>query len=339
MEEKIIHCPICETPTDARAFLQTYISPYNNQEYKMYECSNCQVQWWEPLKMIPEFYESEVFEHYITFHMTTKINLGENHKAFFRYFPSDIKGNLLDVGCGDGRFIRYAKEYGYEVWGIDFDKKSVENVKKNFEINTVFAMSLEEFYKYAKEKGLQFDVITFFEVLEHQDKPKEFLKMIKELLKNEGYIAGSVPNRNRLFAEIDWKYYPGDYPPHHFLRFSKESLQKALTMNSFTNVKIFTTDYPYKEIFHHLEKKIFGNVENLKYKIKSWVTREEKLAKVFAIEELNHVISYKNKLKFFLIKSLKMLRNFFLLPFSFFYLPKLKQNGINLYFHAKKQEI
>jgi len=200
-------------------------------------------------------------------------------------------------------------------------------------------MSLEEFYKYAKEKGLQFDVITFFEVLEHQDKPKEFLKMIKELLKNEGYIAGSVPNRNRLFAEIDWKYYPGDYPPHHFLRFSKESLQKALTMNSFTNVKIFATDYPYKEIFHHLEKKIFGNVENFKYKIKSWVTKEEKLAKVFAIEELNHVISYKNKLKFFLIKSLKMLRNFFLLPFLFFYLPKLKQNGINLYFHAKKQEI
>jgi 2-polyprenyl-3-methyl-5-hydroxy-6-metoxy-1,4-benzoquinol methylase len=173
MEEKTIHCPVCETPTNAKSFLQTYISPYNNQEYKMYECANCQVQWWEPLKMIPEFYESEAFEHYVTLHVTTQINLGENHKAFFKYFPSDIKGKLLDVGCGDGRFIRYAKEYGYEVWGIDFDKKSVENVKRNFGINTVFAMSLEEFYKYAKEKGLQFDVITFFEVLEHQDKPKE----------------------------------------------------------------------------------------------------------------------------------------------------------------------
>jgi hypothetical protein len=95
-------------------------------------------------------------------------------------------------------------------------------------------------------------------------------------------------------------------------------------MNSFTNVKIFATDYPYKEIFHHLEKKIFGNVENFKYKIKSWVTKEEKLAKVFAIEELNHVISYKNKLKFFLIKSLKMLRNFFSSTIFIFLSSKIK---------------
>jgi hypothetical protein len=51
-------------------------------------------------------------------------------------------------------------------------KKSVENVKRNLGIDTVFAMSLEEFYEYAKERGLKFDVITFFEVLEHQDKTK-----------------------------------------------------------------------------------------------------------------------------------------------------------------------
>jgi 2-polyprenyl-3-methyl-5-hydroxy-6-metoxy-1,4-benzoquinol methylase len=41
-------------------------------------------------------------------------------------------------------------------------------------------------------------VITFFEVLEHQDKPREFLEMVKGLLKEGGYIAGSVPNRERF---------------------------------------------------------------------------------------------------------------------------------------------
>ena len=76
------------------------------------------------------------------------------------------------MGCGDGRFLRHAKEQGFEVWGIDFDKKSVENVKSNLGIDTVFAMSLEEFHEYANEKNLKFDVITFFEVLEHQDKAK-----------------------------------------------------------------------------------------------------------------------------------------------------------------------
>jgi 2-polyprenyl-3-methyl-5-hydroxy-6-metoxy-1,4-benzoquinol methylase len=60
-------------------------------------------------------------------------------------------------------------------------------------------MSLEEFYEYAKEKNLKFDVITFFEVLEHQDKPREFLEMVKGFLKGGGYIAGSVPNRDGMF--------------------------------------------------------------------------------------------------------------------------------------------
>jgi 2-polyprenyl-3-methyl-5-hydroxy-6-metoxy-1,4-benzoquinol methylase len=208
-----VKCPVCYTEVEERNFKETYVSLYNNQEYKRYECPNCDVHWWEPLKIIPEFYEGEVFEYCVAFHEVVGTRLGEYHKAFFKYFPSNVRGKLLDVGCGDGRFLRHAKEQGFEVWGIDFDKKSVENVKRNLGIDTVFTMSLEEFYEYAKEKNLKFDVITFFEVLEHQDKPREFLEMVKGLLKEGGYIAGSVPNRERLFAEIDWKYYDWDYPP------------------------------------------------------------------------------------------------------------------------------
>lgn len=56
-------------------------------------------------------------------------------------------------------------------------------------------MSLEEFSEFAKKEGLKFDVITFFEVLEHQDRPREFLERVKELLKPGGWLAGSVPKR------------------------------------------------------------------------------------------------------------------------------------------------
>jgi len=149
----MLTCPICGTGVKASSFKEVYVSPYNNQEYKRYECPNCDVHWWEPLKIIPEFYEREAEALYITFHEIVGTRLGENHKAFFKYFPSNVRGRLLDVGCGDGRFLRYAKEQGLEVWGIDFDKKSVENVKRNLGIDTVFAMSLEEFYEYAKEKN------------------------------------------------------------------------------------------------------------------------------------------------------------------------------------------
>jgi len=55
-----VKCSICYTGVEERNFKETYISPHNNQEYKRYECSNCDVHWWEPLKIIPEFYESIV---------------------------------------------------------------------------------------------------------------------------------------------------------------------------------------------------------------------------------------------------------------------------------------
>ena len=125
-----LNCPICKIEVETSSFKETYVSPYNNQEYKRYECPNCDVHWWEPLKIIPEFYESEFLEMYIAFHEGVGARLYENHKAFFKHFPSDVRGKLLDVGCGDGRFLRYAKEQGFEVWGIDFVKKICRERKK-----------------------------------------------------------------------------------------------------------------------------------------------------------------------------------------------------------------
>jgi 2-polyprenyl-3-methyl-5-hydroxy-6-metoxy-1,4-benzoquinol methylase len=294
-----VKCPICYTEVEERNFKETYVSPYNNQEYKRCECPNCDVHWWEPLKIIPEFYESEVFEDYVAFHEGVGTRLGENHKAFFKHFSSNVRGKLLDVGCGDGRFLRYAKEQGFEVWGIDFDKKSVENVKRNLGIDTVFAMSLEEFYEYAKEKNLKFDVITFFEVLEHQDKPREFLEMVRGLLKEGGYIAGSVPNRERLFVEIDWKdRFHWDYPPHHFLRFSKSSLEKALNLAGFKDIEVYKLDFPFTELFPFLEKKLFGNLNRFKIKLKSMVLGDERKARAYAVESLRKLAQVKEKLTY-----------------------------------------
>jgi SAM-dependent methyltransferase len=327
-----ITCPICGTEVETSSFKEVYVSPYNNQEYKRYECPNCEVHWWEPLKIIPEFYESEVFESYIAFHEGVGTRLRETHKAFFKHFPSNVRGRLLDVGSGDGRFLRYAKEEGFEVWGIDFDKKSVENVKRTLGIDTVFAMSLEEFYEYVKGRGLKFDVITFFDVLEHQDKPREFLERVKELLREGGYIAGSVPNRERLFVEITWKYSHWDHPPHHFLRFSESSLEKALNLSGFKDIEVYKLDFPFMVLGSCLEQKLFGNLlDKLKIKLKGMVLGDERKARVYEVEEIAEVSPSKG----YILMMLKLFRSAILLPFALGYVRELKENGVDLYFQAK----
>lgn len=334
-----VKCPICYTEVEERNFKETYVSPYNNQEYKRYECPNCDVHWWEPLKIIPEFYESEVFEDYVAFHEGVGTRLGEYHKAFFKYFPSNMRGKLLDVGCGDGRFLRHAKEQGFEVWGIDFDKKSVENVKRNLGIDTVFAMSLEEFYEYAKEKNLKFDVITFFEVLEHQDKPREFLEMVKWLLKEGGYIAGSVPNRERFLREIYWKISHTDHPPHHFLRFSRRSLENALELSGFEDAHVYIMDFTFDEIYPYVEMKLLGRFYNLRNLLKSMVLGDRKKAGAYVDDIIIGEVSNSVKIRAYGLKIIKLIRNILLAPVAFVYINSSHQRGPNLYFQAHRLRI
>ncbi len=330
-------CPICSEKVLERDYKEIYFSPFNKQEYKRYECPSCDVHWWEPLKIIPEFYESEVLGKYAGFHSAMRLNLSRNHEAFFKFFPKKKKGKLLDIGCGDGVFLKYAREAGFEVYGIDLDRKSAKIAKNNLGVETIYHMSLEDFFEFSQRKFLRFNVITFFEVLEHQDNPKKFLFMVKSLLDDNGFIAGTVPNRESIFQKIlHQKYGCGDYPPHHFLRFSIIALKKTLFLNGFRNNEIFKLDFPLSELFPLLERKFFGDLSKLKQKFKEKALGEKRyLASVLSAEDVTKVKG--KKLFPLFIRCLKMMRNTILLPFILPYMTKLKGNGTSIYFQARKQ--
>jgi len=173
------------------------------------------------------------------------------------------------------------------------------------------------------------------EVLQHQNKPMEFLEMVKGLLKEGVYIAGSVPNRESMFLkELYQKINPWiDNHPHHFLRFSKSSLEKALNFSGFKDIEVYKLDFPFIELFPYLEKKLFGSLDKFKIKLKGMVLGDERKARVYAVEELTKVSSSKGKA--YILMMLKLIRNAILLPFALRYARKLKGNGTSLYFQAK----
>jgi hypothetical protein len=157
--------------------------------------------------------------------------------------------------------------------------------------------------------------------------------MVKGLLKEGGYIAGSVPNRERLFVETEWKYFHGDYPPHHFLRFSKSSLEKALNFSGFKDVEVYKIGFPFIELFPYPEKKLFENLGKLKIELKGMVLGDEKKARAYTVEELVEVSPSKGKA--YILIMLKLIRNPVLLPFALWYAGKLKGNGLSLIFGLK----
>ena len=71
-------------------------------------------------------------------------------------------------------------------------------------------------------------------MLEHQADPAAFLQEIRSCLRPRGFVALSVPNRDRWQTSTD----PLDYPPNHFLRWSPESLQVAMKAHGFSVLSI-----------------------------------------------------------------------------------------------------
>jgi len=306
-----MNCPVCSNKIEENKFLKTYVAPFNKQEYKLFHCLRCDIQFWHPLKIVPEFYENEGDIAYKFFHEGIE-NLRGSHKIFIDRFRRKPKGKLLDIGCGHGVFLKEAQKIGFEVYGIDFDSKSIKVVKEKFGLKNTFTKSLKDFYLYAKEHNLKFDVITFFEVLEHQDNPTEFIFYVKEILNSNGYIAGSLPNRNGTFAYFyRGKFDTNDLPPHHFLWFSEKALKNFFDINGF---KLnFLNDKIMEELIIQLEMFITGKAgHQLKVGLKS-----------------NTRVNWLQKL----IPLLKTLRKVSIYPLAYLISPILK--GSHFYFEAQ----
>jgi SAM-dependent methyltransferase len=160
------------------------------------------------------------------------MELEPGHKYFLRDKQAPRRGDLLDIGCGTGNFLAAARAAGYEVSGTELDRNAAGFAKEKLGLPRVFGLTIEGFAeKYPDEK---FDVVTFFEVLEHQAEPAAFLEKVKSCLRPRGHIGLSVPNRERWLTGPD----VFDYPPNHFLRWSPEALKNFLDARGFETLSV-----------------------------------------------------------------------------------------------------
>ncbi len=311
-------CPGCRHEVTTN-FIRTFRSAVAGRDFRLYHCVRCDLMFWEPRIIEPEFYTGNKLG-YAEFHCNLRKSLPFYSKPFFG-LPSYKKGSLLDVGGGDGLFAEKAQEAGFDVTMIDFDEKSVQSARKRG-VHKAFSYSLEDFILACKGQNLQFDVISFFEVLEHQENLELFINNIKTLLKPDGWIVGSTPNRDRMCANLTRKLDGQDTPPHHFFWWSKKSVDNFFASHGFvveilpTKIDLDATtanvlDYISGEIVKKMKDRIFGsNIEGSCDKI--------------------------GTTKLSLLSAMKYLRRFFLLPPGLLLkLAYARSGGFSFYFHGR----
>jgi 2-polyprenyl-3-methyl-5-hydroxy-6-metoxy-1,4-benzoquinol methylase len=134
------------------------------------------------------------------------------------------------VGCNNGVFLAEAEKMGYDVTGLDFNRYAIEAGKQAFGLKKLYCCTLDEFStNFPSER---FDVITFFEILEHLEDPNKFIETIKGMLNPKGFIALSVPNRHMVVNSLG----ATDYPPHHLTKWSSKAIKTFLESHGLTIV-------------------------------------------------------------------------------------------------------
>jgi len=102
----------------------------------------------------------------------------------------ELMAEFLDfwVLLASGHFMELVKDKTKTIYGSDLNKKEVEFCQKELNLD-VSDEPLETRF----QEGT-FDYITMIFVLEHIAEPKEFLRLIKKLLKPDGKLVILVPN-------------------------------------------------------------------------------------------------------------------------------------------------
>jgi SAM-dependent methyltransferase len=191
--------------------------------YELFACAGCGLQFWDPRVMpAPGWYEQMYGGR-----DARLMSLEPGHRYFLGDPRAPGRGNLLDIGCGTGNFLAAAQSAGYRVTGTELDGNAARFAKERLGLERVLPLGIAQFSEQHSEE--KFDVVTFFEVLEHQAEPIDFLERVKACLRSKGYVALSVPNRERWLTGMD----PLDYPPNHFVRWNVGSLSALLGAQGF----------------------------------------------------------------------------------------------------------
>ena len=112
-----------------------------------------------------------------------------------------ISGDVLEVGCGEGRCIDVIKPYCKSYTGIDKITSVIDRLKNKYPSFEFISGNIPPFHMLEDES---FDTVVSFQVIEHIRNDHLFLKEISRVLRPGGKALITTPNRTMSLSRNPW---------------------------------------------------------------------------------------------------------------------------------------
>jgi 2-polyprenyl-3-methyl-5-hydroxy-6-metoxy-1,4-benzoquinol methylase len=174
----------------------------------------------------------------------------KSHYKRYEMARTQVKENYIvgDMACGSGYGSLMLSEMCKEVYGVDIDQITIDEVTERYEN--------EKKVKFYKNNLLdidfenKFDLIVSFETVEHFDESdiEKLMFNFHKALKQEGTIIFSTPyNQEKIPASMKW----------HKTFYIVEDKMKELLNGFFEIEKIWYQDYQTHDLKDQIDKKDF----------------------------------------------------------------------------------
>ena len=126
------------------------------------------------------------------------------HQRLFKAYvvaKDYVQGNLLEVGCGEGRGINLMMERTTSYTAIDKIAPVIEDLQKKYPQGKFMSMNIPPF---GGVDDNQFDSVVSFQVIEHIDDDRGYLKEIHRVMKPGSVALITTPNRKMSLSRNPW---------------------------------------------------------------------------------------------------------------------------------------
>jgi len=144
-------------------------------------------------------------------------------------------GRAVDVGCGEGHYLRALSVEGWEAVGIEYDAGRAHNAR----LRSHRPVLLADAQELPLGSGTQ-SLVTLWHVLEHVSDPRQALAEAYRVLMSGGWLLLEVPNRKAFQARVAGRRWLHWHLQHHYWHFDHYTLRHLLTATGFRDVRVLS---------------------------------------------------------------------------------------------------